>query len=67
MHIAGATTPGADCQFTCYMRLGSGCEGSSFLMPYANPFDILALANFFQNAIEGISNDAVDALHTSGD
>src|ERR1700722_3008381 len=51
MHIAGATTPGADRQFTRQMRLRAGSKCSGLFMAHSYPLDFLATPNLFQNTV----------------
>jgi hypothetical protein len=63
VHIARPATPGTDRQLAGHMGLRSGREGGRFLATHANPLDVLALANFLQQAIERIAHHTVNPLH----
>ena len=46
-----------------YLRLASGGEGRSLLMPRMDPPDRLLRAERLGEAVEAVADDAVDALH----
>jgi hypothetical protein len=52
VHVPGPATSGTDRQLAGQMGLRSGGECGRFLVTHANPLDVLALADFLQQAIE---------------
>src|SRR5271155_5205646 len=67
VHVAWSAASGADGQFTGQVRLRSGSKGSDLFMAHRDPFDLLVLADFFQETVEGIPHNSVDAFYSRRD
>jgi hypothetical protein len=65
MQIARPAAAGADCKFAGQVRLGTGRERGHFLMANMHPFHFPLATNGIGQAVEAVSDHAINALHTS--
>jgi hypothetical protein len=64
VEVSGSAAARTDGQLTGDMRCGTGSEGRAFLVAHMNPFNVLQAAQGVGEAVERISDHAVDALYT---
>src|SRR4029077_19242949 len=60
MEIPGPATSGADGEITRQLRLRARRKSSSLLVAHMDPFQLLIVMNRINNAVQRISDDAVD-------
>src|SRR3546814_3362082 len=63
MHGTRSATACTNSQFSGQLRFGPCGECCRFFMTIVNPLNFFVLTNLFGNAVEGISNHTVYALH----
>jgi hypothetical protein len=67
VHVPRTAASGAYCQCARHVRFRPSGERSRFLVAHADPFNVLAFANLFQQAIERIANHTVNPFYSSCD
>ena len=63
VQVAGPAAACANGEFAGQMRLGTCCERSTFLMTDVHPVYRLQAPERIGKAVQGIADNAVDALH----
>ncbi len=63
--VTRATASGTHGQFTRDMRLSSGRKSCDLFVPYWYPGNGFPLSECLRNAIQGISDDAINTANTS--
>jgi hypothetical protein len=63
MQIAGSTASGADREFPCQVRLGTGRESRDLLVAHMHPFDLALAADRIGQPVQAIADDAIYSLH----
>src|SRR5215469_12839558 len=66
MEIPRTTAAGAHRELTGRLRLRPGCKGGHFLMSHVHPLNLALTPNRICQAIQAVTHDSVDALHTCG-
>jgi hypothetical protein len=66
VQVSRPAAPGAHGELTGEMGLGTGREGSDFLVPDVHPLDLPLPPNGIGQTIEAVAHDAIDALYTCG-
>ena len=67
VHVPGPATSGTHRQLAGHMGLRPGREGGRFLVTHADSLNVLALADFLQQAIKRIAHHPVNPFHAGGD
>ena len=62
MEVAWSATSGADGDFSGQMGFRAGGEGRDLFMPDVNPLDLSLAANRIGEAVQAVTDNAVDAL-----
>src|ERR1700733_7981577 len=62
VQIARAATAGAHRERPGQVGLGAGGEGTDFLVPDMDPFDLALPAQRVRQSVQAVANDAIDAL-----
>jgi hypothetical protein len=65
--VSRAAAAGTDRKLPGEMGLGAGCEGSDFLVPDVNPFDLVLAAQRVGEPIEAVADDAIDPFDAGRD
>src|ERR1700680_893504 len=60
MEVARAATASTDGESTRQLRLGAGRERPGFFVAHVNPFDPFVVVNGRDDAVQRISDDAID-------
>src|SRR5258707_10592614 len=66
VQIAGSAAPGADGEFPCQVRLGTGRESCDLLVPHMHPFDLALAPDRIGQPVQAVADDAIDPLDTGG-
>jgi hypothetical protein len=66
VQIAGAAAAGADGKFAGQVRLSASRESRDFFVPNVDPLDFALPAYRVGQAVEAVTDDAVDAFDACG-